>query len=75
MNTTIDPVQIFDEDSTPTQGMPIQWEHDSKSKRSPKNAMYFIIKAPIYHLPFRISTQKMETENSETILKRKEFIK
>lgn len=59
----------------PKQGMPINWPNVKKADVKDNAFVLFISKAQLIHLPFRIFNTDNERKFTETILRRKGYIK
>lgn len=57
------------------QGMPIPWSNVKKAEVKKNAYVLYISKAQLIHLPFRIFNTENERKFTETILRRKGFIK
>lgn len=57
------------------QGMPLKWEQIKRAKRGKDSFTFFLSKAQLIHLPFRVFKTENEIKFIETILKRKGLIK
>ena len=59
----------------PRQGMPIKWETIKKARMGKDHFLLIMSKAQFIYLPFRLFRSDNERKFTETILRRKEFIK
>lgn len=59
----------------PRQGMPIPWSNVKKAEIKKDSYVLFISKAQLIHLPFRIFNTENERKFTETILRRKGYVK
>ena len=57
------------------QGMPLKWEQIKRAKKGKDSFTFFLSKAQLIHLPFRVFKTENEIKFIETILKRKGLIK
>lgn len=56
------------------QGMPIKWEQIKRAKRGKDAFTFFLSKAQLVHLPFKVFKNDNEIRFIETVLKRKGYI-
>jgi hypothetical protein len=59
----------------PRQGMPIPWSNVKKAEIKKDAYVLYISKAQLIHLPFRIFNTENERKFTETILRRKGYVK
>ena len=59
----------------PRQGMPVKWETIKKVKAGKDYFLLIMSKAQFIYLPFRVFRSDNERKFTETILRRKEYIK
>lgn len=57
------------------QGMPIKWDNIKKASMGKDHFLFFISKAQIIHLPFKIFKNENERKFIESILRRKGLVK
>ena len=59
----------------PRQGMPIKWETIKKARMGKDHFLLIMSKAQFIYLPFRLFRSDNERKFTETILRRKDYIK
>ncbi len=59
----------------PRQGMPVKWETIKKAKMGKDYFLLIMSKAQFIYLPFKVFRSDNERKFTETILRRKEYIK
>jgi len=57
------------------QGMPIKWDQIKRVMKRKDDFVFFLSKAQLIHLPFKIFNNKNEISFIEAVLKRKGYIK
>lgn len=57
------------------QGMPVKWDQIKRVEKGKSHFTFFMSKAQLIHLPFRIFNSENERRFIETVLKRKGYLK
>lgn len=57
------------------QGMPMKWDQIKRAKKGKDAFIFFVSKAQLIHLPFRIFNSENEIKFLESVLKRKGYTK
>lgn len=57
------------------QGMPIKWEQIKRARKTKDAYVFFLSKAQLIYLPYKIFNNKNEISFIETVLKRKGYVK
>ena len=57
------------------QGMPMKWDQIKRAQKGKDAFVWFVSKAQIIHLPFRIFNSENEIKFLESVLKRKGYLK
>ena len=56
------------------QGMPLKWDQIKRAKKGKESFTFFISKAQLIHLPFKVFNNDNEIRFIETVLKRKGYL-
>ena len=56
------------------QGMPLKWDQIKRAKKGKQAFTFFMSKAQLVHLPFKLFNNDNEVRFIETVLKRKGYL-
>jgi len=59
----------------PKQGMPIKWDQIKRAGRNKEAFVFYMSKAQLIYLPFKVFNNENDIRFIDTVLKRKEYIK